>query len=317
MGLIQLKRTKRSGDALTTVKNDTILAFGEPFYDATNKLLYIGDGVNRISDLPYIGTNVMNALRTLLYNNTNDTAKKAHSSDEATTSLNVSSTIQNIPLTEIFEDDKKTVKKAKNADTASNVTSSINGQAITSIFESDKVTAKKATNVTGQINGIALNQIFETDKKTVKKATAANSAQEANTSKNVSDTIKNISIDLIFEDDYNGSLRAKQALNATKADHAVVAESAYSADSAEYAGKLTVSTITSNLQTYAQNNIPAGHNTIAFVNNKNDNVVGLPTTLPSETDGVVYITKSDVSIQILLLAGNKLFLFRLFCNTII
>ena len=62
MGLIQLKRTKRSGDALTTVKNNTILAFGEPFYDATNKLLFIGDGVNRISDLPYIGENeVFNA----------------------------------------------------------------------------------------------------------------------------------------------------------------------------------------------------------------------------------------------------------------
>lgn len=61
---------------------------------------------------------------------------------------NLKLSIQDVPLTNIFESDKKTVKNAthaNSADGANNVTTQINGKEISSIFESDGLTVKSAT----------------------------------------------------------------------------------------------------------------------------------------------------------------------------
>lgn len=80
-----------------------------------------------------------------------DGSFKVGAAYEATNALlsshaeNVRSTINTIPINEIFESGGRKVKNATNADKATNVTGQINGKAITSIFESDGITAKKAT----------------------------------------------------------------------------------------------------------------------------------------------------------------------------
>ena len=60
--------------------------------------------------------------------------------------------------------------KKKPAD-SKNVTDQIAGKNITDIFESNGTTAKKATEVTGKINGKNISDIFESDGTTAKKAT--------------------------------------------------------------------------------------------------------------------------------------------------
>lgn len=107
-----------------------------------------------------------------------------HNADFATNATNANyatnllgtGTIQNQPISAIFETGSNYVK---NATTATNVSTTINGNAITNIFEEDGTTVKEAThadsatNVSTTINNKNISDIFETDGITVKNATNA------------------------------------------------------------------------------------------------------------------------------------------------
>lgn len=82
-------------------------------------------------------------------------------------SKNVTDQIAGKNITDIFESNGTTAKKA------TEVTGKINGKNISDIFESDGTTAKKATEVTGKINGQNIANIFESNGTTVKYATNA------------------------------------------------------------------------------------------------------------------------------------------------
>ena len=82
-------------------------------------------------------------------------------------SKNVTDKIAGKNITDIFESNGTTAKKA------TEVTGKINGKNISDIFESDGTTAKKATEVTGKINGQNIANIFESNGTTVKYATNA------------------------------------------------------------------------------------------------------------------------------------------------
>ena len=77
-----------------------------------------------------------------------DFATNATNADYATNLLG-SGTIQNQPISSIFETGSSYVKNATNA---TNVTTTINGNAITNIFEEDGVTVKNATNAVNATN---------------------------------------------------------------------------------------------------------------------------------------------------------------------
>lgn len=114
-----------------------------------------------------------------------------HNADFATNATNANyatnllgtGTIQNQPISTIFETGSNYVK---NATTATNVSTTINGNAITNIFEEDGITVKKATdansadsatNVSTTINNKNISDIFETDGVTVKNATKVNNLE--------------------------------------------------------------------------------------------------------------------------------------------
>lgn len=114
-----------------------------------------------------------------------------HNADFATNATNANyatnllgtGTIQNIPISTIFESGSSTVKNATNATSADNVSLTIDGKAINTIFENDGITAKEAThadsadNVSLTLNNIALSSIFESDGMTAKDATNAHYLQ--------------------------------------------------------------------------------------------------------------------------------------------
>ena len=113
-----------------------------------------------------------------------------HNADFATNATNANyatnllgtGTIQNQPISTIFETGSNYVK---NATTATNVSTTINGNAITNIFEEDGTTVKEAThadsatNVSTTINNKNISDIFETDGVTIKNATNATNATNA------------------------------------------------------------------------------------------------------------------------------------------
>ena len=90
-------------------------------------------------------------------------------------------------LSEQLKDGSFKVKKAEAADSAANVSEKINNKAVTDIFEKDGVTAKKATkaeaadsaaNVSEKINSKAIKDIFESDGVTAKHTTTAKNIEQ-------------------------------------------------------------------------------------------------------------------------------------------
>lgn len=156
----------------------------------------------------------------------------------------VADTIDQVPISDIFENDGKTVKKATHAEhaidagytmgatDAENLTGYINQVPLNEIFEDNVRIVKNATNVNTSIGGEPLTDIFETDGVTVKNATdAANVAwsidripltdifeDDGMTVKhatNVTEYIGEASLDEIFEDDGTTVKKATYASNAT------------------------------------------------------------------------------------------------------
>ena len=101
----------------------------------------------------------------------NMTAGKATSANSAATANNATNVTTNInghKITDIFETNGTTVKKATKAASADSATTA--GSA---------TSATNATNVTTNINGKAISSIFETNGTTIKNATKASSAGSA------------------------------------------------------------------------------------------------------------------------------------------
>ena len=168
---IQFKRKKANSTANPTLK------VAEPLYDISTGHLYLGDGATELSSLSYIGENALEADKVTTYIGDHSISDIFVSGDstEVKSSSNVSSTIGDVALSDIFDEDGMSVKQSLK------VTDKIGDNAISDIFEDNGATVKKATTaseVTSTINGIAISDIFEDNGTTVKNAKRAESAGE-------------------------------------------------------------------------------------------------------------------------------------------
>lgn len=185
--IIRFKRKNTTG-------NDKVkLLPGEPFFNVKDKHFYIGNDDGTLQDVAGIKINTAAADNVVDFNVGID-----HYQKTINNVANVSKTVGNRKIEEIFETNSSVVKKASVANDVTNLSLSESEGATIRLTWGDKSdphytyftvnagnisgTISNAANVTSTINGNKISDIFASDGKKVKNAVSADSAAKLSSS---------------------------------------------------------------------------------------------------------------------------------------
>jgi len=138
-----------SEDNITIVASDIGRGTSDVDADLTAVELKNTEQDGLLDDAVYIDEGQLEEPFPTTYANALKLNNKEESELDVNSAGNVRDTINNVPISTIFESDGETVKKATTADNilnAENVSDSIDDIPLTNIFETDKTTVKNATN---------------------------------------------------------------------------------------------------------------------------------------------------------------------------